>query len=333
MNGEADVIWLEAPRAVVVRSEPVGELREAEILCETIVTAISPGTEIAAYRGLPPLRPGVGYPRLQGYCNVARVIASKAPGLAPGDRVLSFMSHRSKFRLAASEVLLKLPEVADADAVACAYLYHLGYNAVLRSGVRAGSRVLVIGLGVLGLTSIAMARIAGADVFAITDQPQSAALASGLGARVFERSGRVALAAELGAGADVVISTVNGWADWQLALEAAAQNGVIACLGFPGRGEDAPDFNPLDSQYFYMKQLRIEAAGWSPETNDSRGFLRFNERDNIRWIASLIAAGRLDPRPLISGRYRGTEIARAYDDLAARKGAPLTFLLEWDAEA
>jgi threonine dehydrogenase-like Zn-dependent dehydrogenase len=333
VSDEADVVWLDAPGVVVLRSEPVGELREGEVLCDTIVSAISPGTEIAAYQGLPPLRPSVGYPRLQGYCNVARVVSSQAQDLAPGDRVLSFMSHRSRFRLPSGDVLFKLPEDADARATACAYLYHLGYNAVLRSGVRAGSRVLVIGLGVLGLTSIAMARVAGADVFAVTNQLQPAAIASSLGARVFDRSGRAALAEALGTGADVVISTVNGWEDWRLALEMAAQNGVIACLGFPGRGEALPAFNPFDSQYFYMKQLRIEAVGASPETNDSRGFLRFNERENIRWIASLIAAGRLDPRQLISGIYPGREIARAYEDLAARKGAPLTYLLDWSARA
>jgi D-arabinose 1-dehydrogenase-like Zn-dependent alcohol dehydrogenase len=108
--------------------------------------------------------------------------------------------------------------------------------------------VLVIGLGVLGLTSVAMARVAGAEVFAITNQSQPAAIASDLGARVFDRAGRAALVEALEAGADVVISTVNGWDDWQLALELAAQNGVIACLGFPGRGEELPGFNPLDSQ-------------------------------------------------------------------------------------
>ena len=47
-----------------------------EIIAKTILSAISPGTELAAYMGQPPLRPSIQqYPRLLGYCNVARVVA------------------------------------------------------------------------------------------------------------------------------------------------------------------------------------------------------------------------------------------------------------------
>lgn len=327
---QAQVVWLNAPRSIELRAETIGPVPTGQLLCETIVTAISPGTELAAYTGQPPLRPSVVYPRLQGYCSVARVIEGVADGVGPGDRILSFTSHRSHFLLAASDVLYVLPQDADAGLVACSYLYHLGYNAVLRSGVRAGARVLVIGLGALGLTSVAMAAIAGADVFALSDHPASHAIARKIGAKgAYARADEAALKSALEGGADIVISTVNGWDDWQAGLRLAGQNGVIACLGFPGRGQGMPETNPFDSQYFYMKQLRIEAVGWSPEVDDSRGFLRFNERTNIAWLAGLIQSGRIDPTLLISGRYPGADIARAYEDLLARNGSPITYLLDW----
>lgn len=327
----AEVVWLTAPGRIEIRQEPLPAPGPGELLCETLVSAISPGTELAAYSGMRPLRPSVGFPRLQGYCNVARVIAGEIPGFAPGDRVLSFASHRSHFVLPANEVLLKLSPDAEADAIACTYLFHLGYNAVLRSGVRAGSRVLVIGLGVLGLTSVALASAAGAEVFAVSDQAHPGEIARAAGARgVFLRQDEAALGNALGPGlADVVITTVNGWSDWQAALRLAGQNATIAVLGFPGRDEPPPTINPFDSQYFYMKQLHIEAVGWSPESNDSRSFLRFNERDNIAWLAQLIGDGRLDPSPLISGSYRGRDIGQAYQDLIARKNLALTYLLRW----
>ena len=327
---KAETVWLTSPGNIELRGESVAAPVPGELLCETLVTAISPGTELAAYAGQPSLRPGVTYPRLQGYCNVARVLESRAEDFAPGDRVLSFTSHRSHFVLPATSVLYTLPEEADPGAITCTYLYHLGYNAVLRGGVCAGSRVLVVGLGVLGLTTLAMAAIAGADVYALSDQPQSARIAIELGAsKVFARREEDALNAVLASGADVVVTTVNGWDDWQAALRLAGQNGTIACLGFPGRGQGAPEANPLDSQYFYMKQLRIEAVGASPEYDDSRHFLRFNERANIAWLARLIGEGRLNPAQIVSGRYRGQDIARAYQDLMARKDNALTYLLDW----
>jgi threonine dehydrogenase-like Zn-dependent dehydrogenase len=275
----------------------------------------------------------VVYPRLQGYCNVARVLAvgTGVSGINPGDRVLSFASHRSHFVSAAEDVLFVLGTEDRADDIVCTYLYHLGYNAVLRSGVRAGSRVLVIGLGALGLATAAVANVAGARVLGLSDHvlAQRIAVDSGASA-VFARSDTGALRTALSEGlADVVIVTTNSWDDWAIALELSAIRGTIACLGFPGRGQAPGSFNPLDSRFFYAKQLRIEAVGHSPEKRDARGFLRFNERDNLKYLAELIVSGRLNPRLLASDSYPGGDIARAYRDLLDRRNSPVTFLLRW----
>lgn len=332
---EASVVYLAAPKELEMRRESLatGSLGAGEILCETLVTAISPGTELAAYAGLPALRAGPAYPRLQGYCNVARVLAvgPGVGGIRCDDRVLSFASHRSHFVMAAADVLLVLSQGASADDIACTYLYHLGYDAVLRATIRAGSRVLVVGLGVLGLTSVAMAGVSGAQVFAVSNQPvpQRIALETGATA-VFPRSGLQELRAALTEGlADVVIVTTNSWEDWLICLEMAAMRGVIACLGFPGRGQAPAAQNPLDSRYFYAKQLQIMAAGMSPEKPDTRGFLRFNERDNMQYLARLIETERLRPSMLVSGTYAANDIERAYRDLLARKDAAITYLLRW----
>lgn len=330
MSGQtAKIVWLDGPGELALREATLEAPGAGEVLCATIVSAISPGTELAAWRGLPPLRPGVVYPRLQGYCNVATVIAcgEGVESVAEGDRVLSFASHRSHHLLAEADILYRLPGNADADRVVAAYLFHLGYNAVLRSQVRAGSKVLVIGLGALGLASVAMAQLAGAEVYALSGQAAPAKLARSYGAKDVFARGDEALDT---LATDVVITTTNGWGDMEIALRAAGQNGRIACLGFPGRGEPAPESNPFDSQFFYMKQLSIEAVGWSPEHDDSRGFNRFNERTNIAYLARLIEDGRLDPAPILSGRYRGEDIAQAYADLDARKDDAVTYLLDWN---
>lgn len=331
---EASVVYLNAPYQLELRKERLAtDIGAREILCETLVTAISPGTELAAYRGLPALRPGAGYPRLQGYCNVARVLAAggEVREVTAGDRVLSFTSHRSHFVINADEVLLVLPQTAAAESLACTYLFHLGYDAVLKAAVRPGSRVLVLGLGALGLASVAMAAVAGGRVFGLSDQAFAGPIARAFGAAaVFSRRDldglRAALTDQL---ADVIIVTTNAWKDWATALEMAALHGTIACLGFPGRGEPPPPENPLDSRFFYTKQLRILAVGMAPERGDTRGFLRFNERTNLKYLAELLHAGRLDAASLVSGTYPASEIEQAYRDLLARDRRAVTYLLRW----
>jgi threonine dehydrogenase-like Zn-dependent dehydrogenase len=333
---EARIAVLEQPRRLVFKQERLdpSSLKEGQLLCETLVTAISPGTEVAAYLGAPPLRPGVIYPRFVGYCNIARVLqASPASGFGAGDRILTFASHRSHFVIAADDVLAKLSSTLRSEDAVCAYLFHLGYNAVLGADIRAGSSVVVVGMGVLGLTSIAISALAGARVYGISDHARPRELGRTMGAAgCFDRSQLPALMEAIGVDrANAVITTSNSWADWRTALECAGNRGTIAVLGFPGRGQEGAPFNPLDSAHFYTRQLRIVAAGMSPQRPDGRGFQPFNERDNLRRILAWISEGALKPSLLVSGEVSAGDLDQAYQRLVRRDGAPLTYLLRWAA--
>ena len=326
----ARTAWLEGPEQLVWKDEELRAPAAGEMLCQTITSAISPGTELAAWHGAPPLRPGNPYPRVQGYCNVAKVleVGEGVAGIAAGDRVLTLQSHRSHFVCKASDAYVKLDHGMEEGDVAPAYLFHLGYNAVLRSGVRAGSRVCVIGLGVLGLTSVGMAKRAGGQIYAISNHayPRGIAVDQFDAWGAYARAEKDRLLAEMGAGADVVILTTNSWTDYQLALEIAGQHAAIACLGFPGREQAPGEYNPLSAEHFYNKQLRIEAVGMSPLENDPRGFNRFNLRDNLNYITRVIAQ---DARQIVSAHYPAYELDRAYRDLSARKNNAITYLLDW----
>ncbi len=329
---EANVAWLDGPGQLAWRRQALSPAGEGQHLCRAIVSAISPGTELAAWTGAPPLRPGPVYPRVSGYCHVAEVVASGSgvTRAQPGDRVLSFTSHRDAMLLADDEVLAVIPSGLSSELASISYLFHLGYNAVLESGVRAGSRVLVLGLGALGQTAVTMAALAGARVAAISDQSSLGDLALRAGA--CWTGGRGALADGpdwLAGGADVVISTTNSWEDWQTALAATCKRGTIAVLGFPGRNLPAPVANPLAPEHFYQKQLCIRSVGMSVELPDPRGFARWNERDNLAFLLELLANGTIDASPFTAHSMPATQLADAYAGLLLRQPAHLTTLLQW----
>jgi threonine dehydrogenase-like Zn-dependent dehydrogenase len=187
-------------------------------------------------------------------------------------------------------------------------------------------------LGVLGLTSVAMAAIAGAEVIAVSEQAGSAAKVQRMGGRrVFTRAELLREPAFGKRGSDVVITTTNSWDDWDLALGQAGQRSSIGCLGFPGRGEPPPKLNPLASEQFYVKQLRIMALGQAPQLRDGRGYLRFNERENIDFLASAITEERLPTNELISGKFPSEDIEMAYEALLRRDDGAVTYLLEWQS--
>lgn len=331
---KSNVVWLNAPRNLEFKQIEIGACKEGEIYCETIITAISPGTELAAFQGLPPLRGGPQYPRLQGYCNVAKVIdlGENVKNIKLGDRILSFQSHCSSFVIKEKDVLHVLKEDEDESKIVCSYLYHLGYNAVLRSGVRAGSKVLIVGMGALGITSLQMSCIAGAITDVITQQTSSLKIAHQIGVRNIYTREEFDQLSDFGKlqQYDVVITTVNGWADWRRALVGARKLGMIAMLGFPGRGENNSDFNPLDPQYVYSKQLRIEAVGESPEYIDSREFLHFNERDNIKFIINCIDQKIIRTDLIATNRFNCMDINKAYESLSTRTLTSATALIDWN---
>jgi L-iditol 2-dehydrogenase len=122
-----------------------------------------------------------------------------------------------------------------------------------RSGLRAGDRCYIIGLGVMGLLHVLAARAIGAEVFGGDFIPARRELA--------ERNGAIAVHPEdakhaLGDGADVVICGPGTPAAMQAAVEAAAPAGtVVMFTPFP---PDVPLM--IDSQKMYFGDLRVVAS-------------------------------------------------------------------------
>lgn len=131
---------------------------------------------------------------------------------------------------------------------------------------------------------------------------------------------------------DVVITTSNLWSDWRLALTIARYSGVLASLGFPGRGQPPPDFNPLASEYFYDKQLTFMACGNVARTDAPEHELRFTMKRNMAWLASMIAAGRLPAKLLLSDTIQPEQLSSAYQRLADREPNLFTVAIQWKNE-
>jgi 2-desacetyl-2-hydroxyethyl bacteriochlorophyllide A dehydrogenase len=330
---------LEAPRALVLRDETLdlATLGACEFAATTEASVISPGTEVAAYVGAPPLRPGPAYPRVVGYCNVARVVATGADisRARIGDRVLTFQSHRSAFKADEGMIVAVVPERVAARDAAATYLFHLGYNALLKGGGVAGSTVAVLGLGTLGLTTTAFAAASGCHAIAIGDHASSRERALRAGARSVHAKKDVDEAIQdarrfgAGAGIDLVVTTSNSWEDWDLALRLPRKEGTIAVLGFPGRGLPPPTRNPLASEHFYDNQLRLVACGYSPDADVAPHDIRFTNKRNCQHLLDLIARSVLDPRLVVTDERPARELADVYERLARRESDLVTCALDW----
>lgn len=311
----------------------VGALGPNQVYVETQVSGFSTGTDLGNYEGRSTEVPDAPqYPRWVGYSNVGKVArkGESVTSLAVGDHIFAAKPHRSAYVANDSEMLIKLPHGIDLEQASLGYLTHLGVAGLRQVSYEAGENVCVIGLGVIGCCTIAAARAIGARVIAIANDQGRASLAKSLGAEQCYQSGSLtARDIFAGEGADVVVLTANTWPAYRDAMEVSAMNGRVSVLGFPGRAQPSPDFNPLDARWLYGKQLTIRGTGHMSRLECPASEIRFNVRRDLEYLFELMASGRLDLAPVISHRIPFERMRDAYELARSHSKQMTAAVFDW----
>ena len=167
MNQTARVIYFTAPEEIELREEKLPDLRGGERLFSSTLQAISPGTERLMYRGEFPqglaAEPGIDgfdgsfeYPFRYGYINVCRDEEE--------NRYFAFRDHCSAFT-ANPEELIPLPGWLDDRAALLLPHTETALSIIHDLNPHLGSRILIVGAGVLGsLTALILTRFHGCSV-------------------------------------------------------------------------------------------------------------------------------------------------------------------------
>ena len=160
-------VFFTAPGRVEVRQESLPAPAAGQLLVETVVSAISSGTEMLIYRGQFPKMPvdatiaalacEFEYPLAYGYAAVGRVTEIGA-GVAPewlGRLVFSFQPHTTHF-LSTPEAVFPVPNGFSPEAASFLPNMETAVNLVQDGAPILGERVLVLGQGIIGLLTAAL---------------------------------------------------------------------------------------------------------------------------------------------------------------------------------
>jgi D-arabinose 1-dehydrogenase-like Zn-dependent alcohol dehydrogenase len=322
---------LESPYCLIKKEVDLDEdtLGDEFVLAKTVFSAVSTGTEIAAWVGTSPLRPSTTYPRLVGYCNLAKVIkvGSTVSNVFVGDIVLTHQAHRSAFICHCSDILLtlKTKNIDDLKKMSATYLYHLGYNSLLSGGYIPGHQVGIVGFGSLGITTASLLVAFGGEPFIFTNQTFKDSWLGHMGFHSIFKKESLTECLNL----DVIINTSNYWDDYLLGLKLVRKGGTIVCLGFPGRDKKLPNFNPLDSQYFYDKQLTLKACGYTPDIDQDSCDIRFTKKRNMAFLSSLILSGKINPFDILNVEKSWEDLESVYKLLETRPNNVYSALIQW----
>lgn len=307
------------------------------VYARTEHSAVSIGTEVAAYAGKEPLRPGRAYPRLLGYSNVARVmgVGTAVGDLRSGDRIFTNQSHQSAFVCDRNDVLAVIPVEVPSPLSTLVYIANLSFSSFQRASLQQGETVAILGLGPIGLAAVAVAKTMGARVIAIGNAKVRLDRARALGADLCLRAGGEGTLRALDKATgrkdvDLVLTTVNSWDGWLLALKLTCYGGRIVVLGFPGRGEDPPPFNPLATHYTYVKQLRIYHCGLTKRAAAER--CQGDVKDNLKALLDMMRGGVLRLETLVTHRVPWTDLERIYKIALRGDKGLVTAVLDWNLQ-
>lgn len=334
-------VWFEKPFCVSVHEETLPTLAPDQVLVQTIVSAISAGTELLFYRGqvpatmtvdatIPALAGTLRYPLQYGYACVGRVIetGSQISDEWRNRLVFSFQPHVSHLIVRVDE-LIPIPENISPRQAAFLPNMETAVNLVMDGAPVIGENVVVLGQGIVGLlttallTQMPLARLLTFDQYALRRQ-QSCALGATdtfdpTDAQAIQRAHAI-LSSH---GADLIYELTGNPGALNLAIELAGFEGSIVIGSWYGEKRAAID---LGSK-FHRSRLRLISSQVS--TLASNFSARWNKarRINVAWAM----LERLPFDPLITHRFPVADAARAYELLDQHPEQALQVLLEYDS--
>lgn len=252
-----------------------------------------------------------------------------ATEFSPGDRVAcvgqGFASH-AEFVSIPVNLACRIPEGVLDDEAAFGMLGIIALHGIRSAKLTFGSKVVVLGLGLLGLLTIQMLRAYGCDVIALDPAPDKIALAQKLGFQHLtskpEDLTRLCDVQTAGFGADAVIITAAS-KDRSLvdqSIQLCRSKGRIVVVG---TADIHPDRNEL-----WLKEIELvvsRAAG--PGSLDPLyelegvdlpiGEVRWTQKRNLQEFLRLIAEKKIDVLSLLTHRFTIDQAEHVYGQFVA----------------
>ncbi len=308
------------------------------VLLEARISLISPGTEVANYRGITTQRQAVGpdwskAPYMPGY-SFAGTILSVGEGVAAwqaGDRVVTLARHASHAVVDAPQTLVAIPDEVSFDRAAFATLGMIALNGVRLPRIELGESVAVIGAGMVGQLAMQFARLSGGrPVVAIDLVPERLDLATRCGAHAainpqnqdIEATGRQLTRNRM---FDVVIEATGSPAAFNPALKLAGWRARVVALGSTrGIVKDVDVYQDI-----HFKGLTVLGAHFGTHPLVENSHARWTRANNMRVALDFIAGGALDVDSLTTMKVPASQGPEMFHLLATEKEKAMGILLDW----
>ena len=278
-------------------------------------------------------------PMALGYSSAGTIVEIGAglEGFQVGDRVACAgggHAVHAEYAVVPHNLLTPLPENVSFEAAAFTTLGSIALHGFRLAQPQLGERVAVIGLGLLGLLSIEIARAAGCQVFGVDLDPRRVELGALLGAHTTIREGAESTGAAFsrGQGFDVVLICADSASNdpIELAGELAGDRGRVVAIGAVGL--DIPRKRYFEKELQFIVSRSYGPGRYDPNYEENgqdypRGYVRWTEGRNFEAFADLLAGNQINLEALITHRFAIEDAAQAYDLITGKHKEPFLGVL------
>lgn len=323
-----------APQTAEYLDYETQPMTDSSVAVKMEYTVISGGTERASIMCMP--NTGTKYPRFLGYCGVGHVVevGSQVTSVVPGDRVLVYHGHHSIYNVVPEIKVTKVTQDVDSLEAAFVIISTMGLGGVRKLEIELGESAMVMGLGLLGMFSVQFLRLSGAyPVIAADLNPERRKLALQLGAdyaldpadpnfvqTVKDITG--------GKGVNATVEVTGVSKAMKQALECAARQGRISLLGCTRVSDCAVDY------YTQVHRPGVKLIGAHnmvrPKVESYPH--HWTHQDDCKAVLNLLAAGRIQIRPIISRVVKPQDAPQIYKQLCEDPMFPMGTVFDWRNE-
>ena len=323
------VIAFTSPGVAELLNENVGAPGANQVQVRIEVSTVSSGTEKANLLGDPNLSPDGGkvtVPRFLGYSSAGYVTAvgEGVTHVCVGDRVSVSWSRHARLQNVSASNVYKLPDDVSFSDAALFHISTFPLAAIRKCRLEIGESAIIMGMGVLGLVSIPLLRLAGAaPIIAVDPIPEKREKALMIGADYaldpFAFDFASTVKSITGGGASVGIEVTGIGAGLDGILDCMARFGRVALLGCTRNKNFTIDY--------YQKVHGPGITLIGAHTNARPGYEShggwWTQYDDVHAVMKLTNMGRLSLSSLIDEVHTPGEAPQIYTRLANEKGFPI----------
>jgi len=265
-------------------------------------------------------------------------VGRRVGGIAVGDRLAcagAGLANHAEINAIPKNLTVAIPSNVDDEDASFVTLGAIAMQGVRLAVPTLGERIVVMGLGLIGLLTVQLLKANGCRVLGFDPNAARVALARELGADVAVSDSLAEAAAGFtgGHGADAVILTASSKSSEPInvAAEISRLKGRIVVVGLVGM--------TIDREPFYKRELELKLSmSYGPGRGDPSyeqggqdyplAYVRWTEQRNMEAFLALVADGKVTPKRLVTHRFAIAEAEKAYELMES--GAPhLAILLTY----